>query len=157
MKVLACIPIVLTLMATDEDVVGPVLTFDEAVTLAAARTRQSQPEPFADAIAGTVTRIHVVPGQALFARDPIADVADLSTLHVRGNVAPELLRYVKPGQRVEVKVLSVPPRSFADEIEYVVPPQGGESRGASVIVVIPNPDGSLQPNTEALITIRSLR
>ncbi|HEV8657289.1 MAG TPA: hypothetical protein VGS96_01565, partial [Thermoanaerobaculia bacterium] len=70
-----------------------------------------------------------------------------------------LLRYVKPGMRVEVKVFSVPPRNFVDEIEYVIPVQGAasESRAAAVVVSIPNPDGSLQPNTEALLTLRSLR
>lgn len=113
----------------------------------------------ASPISGVVTRLHVTPGQAVFPRDAIADVADASTLHVRGNVAPELLRYIRPGMSVEVKVLSVPLRTFADEIEYVIPVSGAgsQSRAATVVVVIPNPDGSLQPNTEALITLRSLR
>lgn len=110
-------------------------------------------------IAGVVTRLHVAPGQAVFPRDPIAEVSDSASLQVRGNVAPELLGYIRPGMSVEVKVLSVPPRTFADEIEYVIPVSraGSQSRAATVVVVIPNPDGSLQPNTEALITLRSLR
>lgn len=108
-------------------------------------------------IDGVMTRLHVTEGQVVFPRDPVAEVTDVTTLEVRGNVAPELLRYIRPGMRVEVRVLSVPPRTFADEIEYVIPVQGsGESRGATVVVRIPNPDGSLQPNTEALITLRSL-
>jgi multidrug resistance efflux pump len=110
-------------------------------------------------IAGVVRRLHVTQGQAVFPRDPIAEVANVTTMHVRGNIAPELLSYIRPGMRVDVKVLSVPPRAFADEIEYVIPVQGTgpESRSATVIVTIPNPDGSLQPNSEALITFRSLR
>jgi len=109
-------------------------------------------------ISGTVTRLHVTEGQVVFPRDPIADVSDVATLHVRGSIAPELLRYVRPGMRVDVKVFSVPPRTFADEIEYIIPVQAGsESRSATVVATIPNPDGSLQPNTEALITLRSLR
>jgi multidrug resistance efflux pump len=110
-------------------------------------------------IAGTVTRLYVNVGQAVYPRDPIAEIADVATLHVQGNVAPELLRYIKPGMRVEVKVFSIPSRTFVDEIEYVVPVQGAaaESRSAMVVVTIPNPDGSLQPNTEALLTLRSLR
>ncbi|HEV8657009.1 MAG TPA: efflux RND transporter periplasmic adaptor subunit, partial [Thermoanaerobaculia bacterium] len=87
-------------------------------------------------ISGTVTRLYVAAGQAVFPRDPIAEVSDVATLHVQGNVAPELLRYVKPGMRVEVKVFSVPPRNFVDEIEYVIPVQGAasESRAAAVVV-----------------------
>jgi len=110
-------------------------------------------------MSGIVTRVHVSPGQAVFPRDSIADVSDVAHLHVRGDVAPELLRYLRPGMPVDVKVFSVPPRAFSDEIEYVIPMQGAgsESRAATVVVTIPNPDGSLQPNTQALITLRSLR
>ena len=108
-------------------------------------------------IAGVITALHVKPGQAVFPRDPIADVADNTMMQVRGSVAPELLRYIRPGLRVDVKVLSVPPRTFADEIDSVIPVPGGASRSATVVATIPNPDGTLQPNTEALITLRSLR
>jgi multidrug resistance efflux pump len=109
-------------------------------------------------IAGTITRLYVTPGQSVFPRDPIADVANLSTVHVRGEVAPELVRYLKAGAAVDVKILSVPPRTFADEIEYIMPAQPGATGARpAVIVSIPNPDGSLQPNTPALITLRSIR
>ena len=108
---------------------------------------------------GVVTRLHVTPGQPVYPRDPIADITNISTLHVRGEVAPELLRYIRPGTRVDVKILSVPSRTFADEVDYVIPVQGsgGETRAAAVVVSIPNPDGALQPNTEALITLRPAR
>ena len=110
-------------------------------------------------ISGVVTRLHVILGQFVSPRDPIAEVSDSSTLHVRGQIAPELLRYVRPGLPVDVRLLSVPVRAFADQIEYVVPitAPGGQSRGATVVVTIPNPDGSVQPNTDAFITLRSLR
>lgn len=109
-------------------------------------------------ISGVVTRLHVTPGQAVFPRDPIADIADLATMHVYGEVAPELLRYLRPGVRVDVKILGIPARTFADEIESVIPQGSGPNAGsAAVIVAIPNPDGSIQANTEALITVRSLR
>lgn len=106
--------------------------------------------------AGTVTRVHVTPGQTVGPREPIADVADVRTLVVRGGVAPELVRYLRPGMRVDVKVLSVPVRMFADEIDAIVP-AGGDATTPTVVVTIPNPDHSLQPNTEALITLRTIR
>ena len=95
-------------------------------------------------------------GQAVFPRDAIAEVSDASTVHVRGGVAPELLRYIRPGMKVDVRILSVPPRTFADEIDYINPaPAGGsDSSAATVVVTIPNPDGSLQPNTAALIMLQ---
>jgi multidrug resistance efflux pump len=106
-------------------------------------------------ISGVVQRVHVIEGQPVYPREPVADVVNLATMHVRGNVAPELLRYLRKGVRVDVRVFSVPARTFADEIESVIPAQGTSS--PAVVVTIPNPDGSLQPNTEALITLRSLR
>lgn len=110
-------------------------------------------------IGGTVVRLHVSKGQSVYPRDPIADIADLSTFHVRGDFDAALLRYVRPGARVDVKILSVPARTFAEEIDQVIPVQasGPDDRRPTVVVSIPNPDGSLQPNTEALITLRSLR
>ena len=107
-------------------------------------------------IAGVITRLQISEGQAIFPRDAIAEISDLTTVQVRGNVAPELLRYIRPGMRVDVRVMTVPPRTFADEIKYVIPVTGStpESRSATVVVTIPNPDGALQTNTEALITLR---
>jgi multidrug resistance efflux pump len=106
--------------------------------------------------AGVVTRIHVTHGQAVYPRDPIADVSDLATLQVRGGIAADLLRYVRPGMRVDVKILSTPVRTFADEIDAIVPPPaaGGPSALPELVITIPNPDASLQPNTEAIITLR---
>lgn len=106
--------------------------------------------------AGVLTRVHVTSGQAVYPRDPIADVADLSTLQVRGGIAPDLLRFVRPGTRVQVRILSTPVRTFADEIDAIVPARAGAAEPAlpEIVVTIPNPDASLQPNTEAIITLR---
>lgn len=108
-------------------------------------------------ISGTVTRVSVTQGQAVFPRDPIAEVSDIATLHVTGSIAPELLRYIHAGMPVQVKIFSVPPRTFADEIDSVIPMQGGagtDSRSATVVVSIPNPDRAVQPNTDAVISLR---
>lgn len=110
-------------------------------------------------ISGTVVRLYVAKGQSIVPRDQIADVADLAVFHVLGEFDPSLLRYVRPGARVDVKVLSVPARTFSEEIDHIIPIQGSgpEARRPTAVVSIPNPDGSLQPNTEALITLRSRR
>jgi multidrug efflux pump subunit AcrA (membrane-fusion protein) len=105
-------------------------------------------------IAGTVTRLAVTQGQAVFPRDVIAEVSDVATLHVTGGVAPELLRYIKPGMPVQVKIFSVPPRTFADEIDSIIP-AAPDSRTATVVVSIPNPDRSLQSNIDAVISLRT--
>jgi HlyD family secretion protein len=123
-----------------------------------ARSRETLLRP-ATPIAGTITAVHVVPGQVVFPHDPLVDIVDVTSLRIRGEVAPELVRYLRPRTRVEVKLFTVPPRTFVDEIDQVVPTAGvvGATRGASVYVTIPNPDGSLQPNTPAVVTVRAIR
>jgi multidrug resistance efflux pump len=103
-------------------------------------------------IGGVVTRILASTGETIFPRDPLFEVTNASTLDVRGLVAPELLRHVKPGMPVDVKVFTVPPRRFTAAIRNVVPPT--DSGGATIVVPITNPDGVLQPGTPATITVR---
>jgi len=81
-------------------------------------------------------------------------VSDVANVNVTGSVAPELLRYIKPGMPVQVKIFSVPPRTFADSIDAILPAQT-DSRTATVVVSLPNPDRSLQSNTDAVITLRT--
>ncbi len=101
-------------------------------------------------IGGTVTRIAARAGESVFPRDPIVEIADTSKVEVRGAIAPELLRYVRAGMPVEVKIFTVPPRRFRVPIRSIVP--GND--GASLLVQLPNPDGVLQPGQTAVITVK---
>lgn len=113
------------------------------------RVRQLQ---VAAPIGGVVTRILAAPGDTIFPRDPLLEVTDASTLEVRGTIAPELLRHVRAGMPVEVKIFTVPPRRFRSSIKTVIPPAAGA--GATISVPVSNPDGVLQPGTTAIITVR---
>lgn len=110
-------------------------------------------------IAGAITRVHVTRGQAVFPRDPLVDITDTSSLRARAEVAPELSRFVRPGTRVDIKVFSVPPRTFVAEVERVVPVQDPSTgtRAAAVYATLANPDNALQPNTPISMTVRSPR
>jgi multidrug resistance efflux pump len=103
-------------------------------------------------IAGVVVRQTVSEGDAVYPRDPLLEIANSTTLDVRGSVAPELMRYVRAGMPVGVKVFTVPPRRFTANIRSVVPPT--DASGATIVVPVPNPDGVLQPGTAATITVR---
>lgn len=113
------------------------------------RSRQLQ---VAAPIGGIVTRLLAAPGDTIFPRDPLLEITDASTLEVRGTIAPELLRHVRAGMPVEVKVFTVPPRRFRASIKTVIPPAAGA--GATISVPVSNPDGVLQPGTTAIITVR---
>lgn len=101
---------------------------------------------------GTITRVLVRPGDTIYTRDPVASIANTSTVEVRATIAPELLRHVRAGMPVEVKVLTVPPRRFTRPIAHVTP--AGGTGGAAISVQLPNPDGMLQPGQSAVVTVR---
>lgn len=108
-------------------------------------------------IAGVVTRVSAAEGHDAGAREPLAEVTAMSSVDVRAEVAPDLLRIARPGTPVEVKILSVPPRVFLDKVAYVVPSRPnaqGEAR-AAIVATLANADGALQPGTPATITIHN--
>jgi multidrug resistance efflux pump len=109
-------------------------------------------------IDGVVTRLDAVEGRDVSGHDALAEVTALGSLDARAEVDPDLLRVVRAGMPVEVKLMTVPPRVVLDKIAYVVPFRSGQQQGErrSVVVVhITNPDGALQPGTPAVLTVRT--
>jgi len=101
-------------------------------------------------IGGVVTRVHARAGESIFTRDPVVEIANNATVDVRGAIAPELVRYVRAGMPVEVKVFTVPPRKFTVPVKAVVPAPSG----ATLVVDLPNPDAALQTGQQAMITVK---
>jgi multidrug resistance efflux pump len=101
-------------------------------------------------IGGIVTRVHARAGDSVFVRDPVVEIANNATVDVRGQIAPELVRYVRTGLPVEVKVFTVPPRKFNVPVKAVVPGPAG----ATLVVDLPNPDSVLQTGQQAVITVK---
>ncbi|HUR79128.1 MAG TPA: efflux RND transporter periplasmic adaptor subunit [Thermoanaerobaculia bacterium] len=99
---------------------------------------------------GIVTRVVARPGQNIFPRDPIVEIANTATVEVRGTIASELTRYVRVGLPVETKVFTVPPRRFTVPVKNVLPGNGG----ATLVVELPNPDGVLQEGQTAVVTVK---
>lgn len=97
-------------------------------------------------ISGIVTRVAARPGETIFPRDPVVEIANNATVEVRGTIAPELQRYVRVGQPVEVKVLTVPPRRYNVAIKNVLP--------GTIVVQLPNPEGLLTAGQNAVITVK---
>jgi multidrug resistance efflux pump len=97
-------------------------------------------------ISGVVTRVAARPGETIFPRDPVVEIANNATVEVRGTIAPELQRFVRSGMPVEVKVLTVPPRRFTVPIKNVLP--------GTIVVELPNPEGMLTAGQSAVITVK---
>lgn len=99
-----------------------------------------------------VAHLRVHEGDDVFPRDALVDVRDTSTVRVQAQVAPELLRFVRPGLPVDVKVMTIPPHNFREPIVSVSEP--GADGGAAITVTVPNSDRMMQPGTPAVITVQ---
>jgi multidrug resistance efflux pump len=102
--------------------------------------------------AGTLARLRVRAGDDVYTRDPLADVADASTVRVQAQLAPELVRFVRAGASADVRVLTIPPHRFREPIARVI--AAGAEGGPAIIVNVPNPDRMMQPGTPAIITLQ---
>jgi multidrug resistance efflux pump len=102
--------------------------------------------------AAGVLHLRMHEGDDVFTRDPVAEVRDATSARVQAQVAPELLRYVRVGQMADVKVMTIPPRSFREPIANVS--EAGADGGSAIVVKVPNPDRMMQPGTPAVITLQ---
>jgi multidrug resistance efflux pump len=101
-------------------------------------------------MSGTVTRVSTRVGESVFPRDPIAEITDNTKAQVRAAIAPELIRYVRTGMPLQIKIFTVPPRRFTAPVRAIVPGNGG----ATLLIDLPNPDRVLQPGQQAVITVK---
>lgn len=101
-------------------------------------------------MSGTVTRVSTRAGESVFPRDTIAEITDNTKAQVRAPIAPELVRYVRTGMPLQVKIFTVPPRRFTAPVRAIVPGNGG----ATLLIDLPNPDRVLQPGQQAVITVK---
>jgi multidrug resistance efflux pump len=97
-------------------------------------------------LAGTITRVPVHLGDSIFTRDPVAEIANTSTIEIHAPIAPELTKYVPPGTQVEVKVLTVPPRVFRVPVKSVA--------NGTLVVEVPNPEGAVVGGAGAVVTVK---
>lgn len=97
-------------------------------------------------ISGVVSRVAARPGETIFPRDPIVEIANNATVEARGTIVPELQRYVRAGMPVEVKVMTVPPRKYTVPVKSVL--------SGTIVVDLPNPEGALTAGQSAVITVK---
>jgi len=97
---------------------------------------------------GTIAKLKVHAGDDVFPRDTVAEIVDASTARVQAQVAPELLRFIHTGSNVDVKLLTVPPRTFREPVAHI------DASESTITVNVPNPDRLLRPGTPAVLVVQ---
>ena len=97
-------------------------------------------------LAGKVLDLSVVPGE--FRNDTTASVmtiADLSTVWVTSQVPETYIRFVQPGERVEISLVAYPGETFEGRVMRIADTVDPQTRTVKVQAVLRNPDGRFRP------------
>jgi len=110
-------------------------------------------------IAGTITQRAVGPGQyvqsaAAGASSPLFVIADLSSVWLMAYVREQETAQVRVGQPVEVRVPSLPGRTFTGRVDWIAAALDPATHRLAVRAKVGNPDGALKPQmfADAAIT-----
>jgi membrane fusion protein, copper/silver efflux system len=104
---------------------------------------------------GVVLERNAVDGMRAGAGDVLFRIADLSVVWVLADVPEHALGDIRPGQRVTIKVRSLPGREFDGKVALVYPQVRKETRTTPVRIELQNPEGLLLPDMYADVEIAS--
>ncbi|MDX1920560.1 MAG: efflux RND transporter periplasmic adaptor subunit, partial [Candidatus Caenarcaniphilales bacterium] len=100
-------------------------------------------------------------GQNFNRGDVVAIVGDLSEAQIKLQLPEEAIAYVKPGQKVTVRVKGVPDRAFAGEVKLIAPvtsetgEQMSKKRIFEISILMKNAAGLLKPGMTGYATIHT--
>jgi len=94
---------------------------------------------------GVVIEKMAVAGQMMKAGEKIYRLADLSTVWVLAQIYEKDLPFVRAGQGAEVRTSYGQQRSFAGEVQLLLPQVEEQTRSATARIVLPNADLYLRP------------
>lgn len=96
-------------------------------------------------IDGTITQLAARQGMYVDRTASLATVVDLSKLFVRVRIPSAYLAQVKPGANVEVRLASIPGRSFHAHIARIAGQADAETGDVDAMAEVANEDGLLRP------------
>lgn len=106
-------------------------------------------------VAGTVIRIGSRQGQYVTPKTELYMMVDLSQVWVYADIYEYELPWVKLGDEVEMKLASVPGKTFTGSLAYIYPYAESKTRTTKVRLVFDNRDLLLRPDMFAEISIQS--
>lgn len=102
---------------------------------------------------GVVLERNVVDGMKITPGEVLFRLADMSTLWVLADVPEYEIGSIRPGAAVQIRVRSLPGRSFEGRVALIYPQIAEETRTTRVRIEIPNPDGTLLAGMYAEVAI----
>lgn len=103
--------------------------------------------------AGVVLERGAIEGMKAPAGMVLFKIADISQMWLMADVPEHDLDSVKVGQRVNIRVRSLPGRTFTGKVGVIYPQLNKETRTAQVRIELPNPDGILLADMYAEVEI----
>jgi len=97
-------------------------------------------------LSGKVLELSVVPGE--FRNDtsaPVMTIADLSTVWVSSQVPETYIRFIQPGERVDIKLVAYPDETFEGRVSRIADTVDAQTRTVKVHAEMVNPQGRFRP------------
>lgn len=105
-------------------------------------------------ISGVLSRQMVVIGQVVNPGDVLMEVSDRAQVLAKGvTYESSALGAIRNGQKVQVKVDSLPDKTFSGEVQRIDPAIDEDERTFSIFALLDNPDGLLIPHMQGQMEI----
>lgn len=104
-------------------------------------------------ISGVVSSRSSEPGQVVPAGQPLAEVVNLGSLYLKGNVSEKVFAQLQVGQNVLVKIDAIPNMTFRGTLSEVYPASSTASRNFPVRIAIKDAGSRIRPGMFARGTI----
>lgn len=102
---------------------------------------------------GVVTHLMVREGMFVTPTMEVMALADLSSVWLLAEVFGQQIQWVEVGQTAEVKLSSIPGKTWRGKVEYIYPSIDPVTRTLKVRLRFDNPDEKLKPNMYAKVKI----
>ncbi len=100
-------------------------------------------------ISGVVSARAADPGQIVSPGQVLANVVDLDSVYLKGDVPEKYLAKVNKGQPVSVQIEAIPGRTFLGSVVEIYPSGSTANRNFSVRISIPQADATVRPGMSA--------
>ena len=102
---------------------------------------------------GVVSARRISPGQVIDKNTLLTILVDLDPVKVEFNVPERFIGQLKIGQKILVKLVAYPGRSFEGEVYFIAPYVDDVQRTALLKAKIPNPNNELKPGMFASLDL----